>query len=312
MTIAFVYPGQGSQSVGMGKSLYDAFPESKSVFEEADAALGENLSRLCFEGPEEALKLTANTQPTILTVSIAAHRALVARGISPGLVAGHSLGEYSALVAAGALSFADAVRSVRLRGRFMQEAVPEGAGAMAAVMGLDPARVIEACNEAAAETGETVSPANFNSPEQTVIAGTVAAVALASEKVRAMGAKRALSLPVSAPFHCALMKPAADRMGPILDGVAFGDLSLPCVTNVDAKENRSASAAKDALLRQIASPVRWVESVRRMAGLGATTFIEAGPGKVLAGLIGRIEKGAEAHSVGDAASLGKLLAAVAG
>lgn len=307
MSIAFLFPGQGSQSVGMGKSLAEAFPEARAVFDEADAALGEPLSRLCFEGPEEALKLTANTQPTILTVSVAAYRVLEARGMRPAFVAGHSLGEYSALVAAGALDFADAVRAVRRRGTFMQEAVPEGVGAMAAVMGLDPALVAEACAEAAAATGEVVSPANFNSPEQTVIAGTAGAVAKASELVKAKGAKRALPLPVSAPFHCALMQPATERITPVLGAIAFRDLAVPCVTNVDARENGSGEAARDALVRQIVSPVRWVESVRRLVELGATRFAEVGPGKVLGGLVGRIEKGAEVAPAGDADAIAKLL-----
>ncbi len=303
---AFIFPGQGSQAVGMGKSLYDSFPEARAVFDEADAALGESLSKLCFEGPEEALKLTENTQPTILTVSVAAFRVLEARGLRPDLVAGHSLGEYSALVAAGALPFADAVRAVRQRGRFMQVAVPEGKGAMAAIVGLDPDLVARACDEAARETGEVVSPANFNSPEQTVIAGSVAGVARASEKVKEAGAKRALPLPVSAPFHCSLMEPASEMMRPVLAAIAFRDLAVACVTNVDARENRSGEAAREALLRQIASPVRWVESVRRMAELGVGRFVEVGPGKVLGGLVSRIEKGVETVSAGDAASVEKL------
>jgi [acyl-carrier-protein] S-malonyltransferase len=308
MKTAFLFPGQGSQAVGMGKALAEAFPEAKAVFDEADAALGEPLSRLCFEGPEEALRLTANTQPTILTVSVAVHRVLAARGIVPDVVAGHSLGEYSALVAAGSIPFADAVRAVRLRGGFMQEAVPPGAGAMAAVMGLAPEKVAEACRAAAEETGEVVSPANFNSPEQTVIAGSAKGVARASELVKEAGAKRALPLPVSAPFHCSLMGPAEEKMKPVLGAIDFRDFSVPLVTNVDAVENRSGEAARSALIRQIVAPVRWVESVERIAALGAERWFEVGPGKVLGGLVGRIVKGTNVLSVCDPESVERALA----
>ena len=293
MTLALLFPGQGSQAVGMGKSLYEASPAARAVFDAADAALGFPISRLCFEGPEDELKLTANTQPAILTHSIAAFEDLRARFPErlegAAFAAGHSLGEYSANVAAGALAFADAVRLVRERGRFMQEAVPPGAGAMAAIVGLAPAEVDAACREAA--RGEAVSPANYNSPEQTVIAGHAAAVARASEACLARGAKRAIPLPVSAPFHCALMSPARERLAPLLEAVAFSDASSPVITNVDAAPERDAGRLRDALVRQVDSPVRWVESVQRLAREGVDRGLEIGPGNVLAGLVRRIEKG---------------------
>jgi [acyl-carrier-protein] S-malonyltransferase len=272
---------------------------ARSVFEEADAALGFSLSRLCFEGPEEELKLTANTQPAILTHSIAAWRDLAARFPErlegAAFAAGHSLGEYSANVAAGALSFTDAVRLVRRRGEFMQNAVPAGVGAMAAILGLEPEAVEAACREAA--RGEVVAPANFNSPEQTVIAGHAEAVARACALLMERGARRAISLPVSAPFHCALMAPARDRMKPLLDTAGFRDARLPVVTNVDAAPASSGAALRDALIRQIDSPVRWVESVQRLAAEGVERGLEIGPGTVLAGLVRRIEKDVkvEAH-----------------
>ena len=293
MALALLFPGQGSQSVGMGKALYEASPAARAVFDAADAALGFPLSRLCFEGPEEELRLTANTQPAILTHSIAALEDLRAR--SPerlegaSVAAGHSLGEYSANVAAGSLSFAEAVRLVRERGRFMQDAVPAGVGAMAAIVGLPPADVEAACREAA--QGETVSPANYNSPEQTVIAGHAGAVARASQACLARGAKRELPLPVSAPFHCALMSPAREKMRPLLEAAVFSDARMPVVTNVDAAPARKGAALRDALVRQVDSPVRWVESVQRLHRDGADHGLEIGPGSVLAGLVRRIEKG---------------------
>ena len=304
MTLALLFPGQGSQYVGMGKDLCGAFPEAKKVFDEADAALGFAISRICFEGPEEDLKRTANTQPAILTHSIAVLRVLEAR--SPARVAGaaaaagHSLGEYSAGVAAGALAFADAVRVVHERGKFMQEAVPEGVGAMAAILGLAPDAVAGACADAEVDTGKIVSPANYNSPEQTVIAGHAEAVDRASELCRERGAKKAVPLPVSAPFHCALMQPAADRLLPVLDALAVADPRLPIVTNVDADLAVKADEVKIALARQVAAPVRWVESVERIAAAGVTEALEIGPGAVLAGLVRRIRKEIAVASIGKA------------
>jgi len=304
MPLALLFPGQGSQYVGMGKDLCDAFPEAKRVFDEADAALGYPISKICFEGPEEELKRTANTQPAILTHSIAALRVLEAR--RPDRVAGaiaaagHSLGEYSAGVAAGAYAFADAVRVVHERGQFMQEAVPEGVGAMTAVLGLAPDAVSRACADAEVDTGKIVSPANFNSPEQTVIAGHAEAVARASELCRERGAKKAVPLPVSAPFHCALMEPAADRLRPVLDALAVADPRIPIVTNVDAAEAVKADEVRIALARQVAAPVRWVESIERMAAMGATEAVEIGPGGVLAGLVRRIRKEIPVASIGKA------------
>ena len=293
MSLALLFPGQGSQFVGMGKELCERSPAARAVFEEADVVLEFPLSRLCFEGPEEELKSTANTQPAILTHSIAALRELESRFperlADAAFAAGHSLGEYSAGVAAGSLGLADALRLVRERGRFMQEAVPAGVGAMAAIVGLPPEAVEEACRAAA--QGEVVEPANFNSPEQTVIAGTAAAVARACERCMAMGAKRALPLAVSAPFHCSLMAPARHRMRPLLDAAAFRQPRIPIVTNADARPERDGAALRDALVRQIDSPVRWVESVRSLAAEAVDRAIEIGPGRVLSGLVRRIEKG---------------------
>jgi [acyl-carrier-protein] S-malonyltransferase len=293
MTLALLFPGQGSQAVGMGKALAAESPVARITFEEADSVLGFSLSKMCFEGPEEELKLTANTQPAILTHSIAAYRDLEARFperlAGAAMAAGHSLGEYSANVAAGSMSFAEALRLVRSRGRFMQEAVPPGVGAMAAIIGLPPEEVEAACEEAARQ-GEIVAPANYNSPEQTVIAGHAPAVARASELCTAKGAKRAIPLTVSAPFHCALMAPARERMRPMLHSASMKDAKYPVITNVEARSVWRAGELREALLHQIDSPVRWVDSVRRLVKDGADRAIEIGPGAVLAGLLRRIDR----------------------
>ena len=293
--IAFVFPGQGAQAVGMGKALADQFDICATTFAEADAALGESLSDLIFNGPMDRLTLTENTQPAILTMSVAVCRLLDQKGIKPSFVAGHSLGEYSAHVAAGTLEFADAVRLVRNRGRYMQEAVPVGAGAMAAILGLDEAGVNQACEEAA--QGEVVSAANLNGAGQIVIAGTAAAVARAGERAKALGAKRAIPLTVSAPFHCALMKPAELRLTPELHAVPTRDPRVPIVANVDAEPKRTAAASIDALIKQIASPVRWEDVVQRLAKEGVTRYVEVGPGKALSGMIKRIVSGATIQNV---------------
>jgi len=306
MSVAFVFPGQGSQVVGMGKALFEAFGESRAVFEEADASLGFALSRLCFEGPEAELQLTANTQPAILATSVAALRALLARGVRPDWVAGHSLGEYSALVAAGAIGLAGALRTVRRRGQYMQEAVPVGTGAMAAILGLDLEAIEAACREAA--SGEVVSPANVNSPGQVVIAGHAGAVDRASELCKARGAKRAVRLPVSAPFHCALMKPAQERLAPELAALAFRDPEVPLVNNVDARVVRDAASCRDGLLLQVAGAVRWQESVEQLAREGVATFVEVGPGTVLSGLVRKIVKDARVLHVDSPESLEAALA----
>jgi [acyl-carrier-protein] S-malonyltransferase len=299
--IAFVFPGQASQYPGMGKELADNHPVAKAVFDEADKALGFSISQMCFAGTEEDLKLTANTQPAILTVSVAAHRALMEKGIAPDFVAGHSLGEYSALVAAGSLKFSDAVQIVRQRGTYMQEAVPSGEGAMAAIMGLSPAVVLDACKRAA--EGKVCSPANLNSPEQTVISGHADAVKRAVEIASQLGAKRAVVLPVSAPFHCALMMPAQEKLEKDLRKTEFAALRFPLVTNVDADTETSGDEARDALIRQVTNPVRWEESVRELFDEGVNTFIEVGPGRVLSGLLRQIERSVSTLNVEDEKSL---------
>jgi [acyl-carrier-protein] S-malonyltransferase len=297
--IAFIFPGQGAQKVGMGKALAEAFPVCRDTFAEADAALGEAISRLCFEGPESELALTENTQPAILAVSTAAHRVLASSGIRPSFVAGHSLGEYSANVAAGTMSFADGLQVVRRRGRYMQEAVPVGMGAMAAILGLDAEQVQRACEEAA--EGDVVAPANLNGPGQIVIAGSRDAVARASARARALGARRVMSLSVSAPFHCALMQPAAERLAPELRALRVADPRVPVVANVDADLRRTSEGAIDALVAQVSSPVRWEEVVRRLASEGVTTYVEVGPGTVLSGLVRKIDRDATVLHVGEPA-----------
>ena len=294
----------------MGKALADQFEICATTFAEADAALGEPLSDLIFNGPADQLTLTENTQPAILTMSVAVWRLLASKGVKPAFVAGHSLGEYSAHVAAGTLAFADAVRLVRNRGRYMQEAVPVGHGAMAAILGLDEAGVTQACTEAA--QGEVVSAANLNGGGQIVIAGTAAAVARASERAKALGARRAVPLQVSAPFHCALMKPAETRLAPELRAVASRDPRIPVVANVDAEPKRTASASIDALIKQVASPVRWESVVQRLASEGVTRYVEVGPGKALSGMIKRIADGAAILNVegpGDLPAIEALFSA---
>ncbi len=289
--IAFVFPGQGSQHAGMGRDLAENYPPARAVFDEADEALGFELSGLCFNGPEEELQLTANTQPAILTVSVAAFRVLAAKGVTPDFVAGHSLGEYSALVAAGSLSLSDAVRLVRRRGELMQDAVPVGVGAMAAILGIDAVKVTEAC--AIASGDQICAPANFNTPSQTVLAGHKEAVERAIEECKARGAKRAMMLKVSAPFHSALMMPAQEKMAGPLRETTFNDLSIPLINNVDAALVTSGSVACEALIRQISTPVRWTDIILKMFEHDVGTFVEVGHGKVLAGLVKSIAKEAE-------------------
>jgi [acyl-carrier-protein] S-malonyltransferase len=311
--IALLFPGQGSQAVGMGKELAGKYPVARRTFEEANEALGYKLSELCFEGPEERLKLTEITQPAILTASVAAWRVLQERGLKPDFVAGHSLGEYSAHVAAGTLTFADAVRTVRNRGKYMQEAVPVGVGAMAAILGMTLDQVSEIAAEAANSVAqeEVCQAANINSPEQIVISGHAGAVERAIKLANERGAKKAVSLPVSAPFHCRLMQPAQERLARDLGALSFQNPICPVVSNVDAAVITSAEASRDALIRQVTGAVRWEPSVRLLMGKGVGLFIEVGPGKVLWGLMRQIDRSKTCATVGDEASLQKTLALIA-
>ncbi|CAN5666337.1 ACP S-malonyltransferase [soil metagenome] len=305
MAIAYIFPGQGSQHPGMGKTLMDNFPAAQRVFEEVDEALSFPLSRLCFEGPPETLQLTENTQPAILSVSVAVLRAMEAEGCSrPDYVAGHSLGEYSALVAAGSLSLADAARTVRARGRYMQEAVPRGQGAMAAVIGAELSEIEEVCREA--KQGQVCAPANINSLKQVVISGNTEAVDRAIERRKSgqeKGAKRVVKLSVSAPFHCALRMPAQKRLAADLEALSFYDLLTPLVSNADAAEVRKAADARDSLVCQVSSPVRWLESIELLIRQGIDTFVEVGPGRVLSGLMRQINREVKSLNVEDTASL---------
>jgi len=303
--LAFLFPGQASQYPGMGKELAANHSAARGVFDEADQALGFSVSELCFNGSEEALKLTANTQPAILTASVATYRVLAENGVQPAFVAGHSLGEFSALVAAGGLEFADAVRIVRRRGEYMQSAVPEGVGAMAAILGLAPAQVAGICRQAA--DGQVVAPANLNSPEQTVISGHAEAVKRAVELASAGGAKRAVMLTVSAPFHSSLMQPAAVRLEADLGTIAFHTLRVPLVNNADAEITTSGDEARESLIRQVTLPVRWEESVRELIDQGVNTFVEVGPGRVLTGLLRQIDRSIHVFNVEDEKSLRSTL-----
>ncbi len=310
LSVALVFPGQGSQSAGMGKSLAENSAAARQVFEEADDALGFAISKLCFDGPAEDLQLTENTQPAILTVSVAAFRAMKEAGIGvPAFVAGHSLGEYSALVAAGALSLADAVKTVRARGRYMQEAVPVGTGAMAAVIGGELSDIQRVCEEARGD--QVCSVANSNSPNQVVIAGNTEAVDRAIELLSGV-AKRVIKLKVSAPFHCALMKPAQDRLALDLEQLNFNAPEAPVVTNVDARVTTAPDELRDALVRQVSAPVRWLESMQLLMQQGVDTFVEAGPGKVLSGLMRQISRDAKMLNAEDAESLAATRSALAG
>jgi [acyl-carrier-protein] S-malonyltransferase len=308
--VAFVFPGQASQYPGMGKELAGKYPAARAVFDEADKVLGFSISKMCFEGTEEDLKLTANTQPAILTCSVAVYCVLAERGLTPDFVAGHSLGEYSALVASGALKFADAVQLVRKRGTYMQDAVPAGVGAMAAIMGLSPAVVADACKRAA--EGEICSAANLNSPDQTVISGHAGAVKRAVEIASQLGAKRAVILAVSAPFHSALMQPMQERLEKDLRQAEFSNLQMPLVTNVDADTTTSGAEAREALIRQVTMPVRWAESVRLLIDEGVNTFVEVGPGRVLTGLLRQIERSVATLNVEDEKSLAATVEKIAG
>ena len=301
--IAFIFPGQGSQKVGMGRDLADAFPEARAAFDEAEAALP-GLTGTIFDGPDEELVLTQNAQPAILTVSIAAQRVLAARGLEPAFVAGHSLGEYSANVAAGTLAFADAVTVVRRRGQYMQEAVPVGAGSMAAILGLDAELVTQACHEAA--DGEVVSPANINGAGQVVIAGATEAVRRAGDRAKALGARKVIPLAVSAPFHCALLKPAEERLEPDLRALTVQTPRIPIIANVDAEPKRDAASAVDALVKQVSAPVRWEQVVRRLASEGVTHYVEVGPGTVLSGLVKKIDRGATVLNFSEPQDLAAL------
>jgi [acyl-carrier-protein] S-malonyltransferase len=329
--LAFLFPGQGSQAVGMGRELYDQSAVARAVFEEADATLGFPLSQLCFDGPEDQLKLTENTQPAILTVSVAVARVLAERGVTPAFVAGHSLGEYSAHVIAGTLSFAEAVRAVQHRGQFMQQAVPAGEGAMAAILGLPAARINDLCAQASDEHADAeapdssspnplpvreaaahsiVSPANLNSPEQTVISGAKAAVERAMQLCTEAGAKRTVMLQVSAPFHCQLMMPAREQLAVELECLTFNDPCVPVVSNVDARLVTRRAEARDALIRQVTAPVRWVECIQALIEHGATTFVEVGPGRVLTGLMRQIDRAQKAMNAEDPGSIDKVVASL--
>ena len=309
--IAFLFPGQGSQTVGMGRSLAENFPVAAATFAEADEALGFPLSRIFLDGPEEDLRLTENTQPAILTVSVAAWRVLAEHGIAPVMAAGHSLGEWSAHVAAGTLSFPDAVRSVKARGKSMQTAVPAGEGAMAAILALAADQVTAACAEAAAETGLVVSAANFNSPDQTVISGAKAAVERAGELAKARGARKVVMLPVSAPFHCSLMQPAQEDVAGVLSRITLGEPRFPVAANVTGSLVSSADAVRDALIRQVTGTIDWTGCVHALLSAGAEVFVEAGPGKVLTGLLRQIDRSQKCLNVEDSASLEKTLAELA-
>jgi [acyl-carrier-protein] S-malonyltransferase len=306
--IAFLFPGQGSQTVGMGRSLAEQFPVAADTFAEADEALGFPLSRIFLDGPEDELRLTENTQPAILTVSVAAWRVLAEHGITPALAAGHSLGEWSAHVAAGTLSFRDAVRAVKARGQSMQNAVPADEGAMAAILAMAAETVTEVCAEVAAETGLVVSAANFNSPDQTVISGAKAAVEKAGELAKARGARKVVMLAVSAPFHCALMQPAQDDVAKVLGETALADPAIPVAANVSGTLVSSADATRNALIEQVTGTVRWVGCVQSLLGAGAELFFEVGPGKVLTGLMKQIDRSQKCMPVEDVASLEKALA----
>ena len=311
--LAIVFPGQGSQEVGMGRDVHQASPAARAVFHAADRALGFELTKLCFEGPEDDLRRTEIQQPAILTTSIALLRALEERAnVEPAYLAGHSLGEYSALVAAGAIDFEEAVCLVNARGRFMQEAVPEGRGAMAAVMGIAPDEVAEACAQTARATGAVVAPANFNSPQQTVIAGDAAAVELACNRAKELGAKRAIPLAVSAPFHCELMEPAANKLAIELERIRFSDAQPPVVSNVEAEPNSEGVRMLGLLRRQVTAPVRFSEIVTRLSSLGVDRFLEVGPGRVLSGLIARIERRSARAGLSSLDDLDEALAFVAG
>lgn len=302
---AFIFPGQGSQYPGMGKEIADSFPIARRIFEEADDAIAMKLSAICFGGSEEELKLTANTQPAILTTSIAILRVIEQEtGLKADFLAGHSLGEYSALVCSGAIDFADAVRTVRARGTFMQDAVPVGVGAMAAMLSIDKEALESICNEAA--QGEVVSPANFNSPGQIVIAGHSTAVSRAIEIAKGKGFRKAMLLPVSAPFHCDLMKPAADKLAKVVAALAYGSMTVPVVSNVDAEPNQESARVNELLVAQVCRPVLWEQSIQKMVSLGVNRFVEIGPGKVLSGLVKRITKEVTTANVEDLAGLKAL------
>ncbi len=310
-TIAFLFPGQGSQYVGMGRELHDQFPAAKAVFEEADATLGYSLSDLCFNGPEDQLKQTEFTQPAILTVSVAAARVLADKGVTPAVLAGHSLGEYSAHVVAGTFSFAEAVAAVRCRGQYMQQAVPAGEGTMAAILGLSPERINDLCQQASDETDSDVAPANLNSPDQTVISGATRGVERAVELCKEAGAKRAILLPVSAPFHCRMMTPASERLANDLERAVFLDPTIPVASNADARLVTRRSDARDCLIRQVTGPVRWTDCMALLRdNAGANTFIEVGPGRVLTGLLRQIDRTLTGLNVEDAASLERTIASL--